>query len=436
MLELIETVSSETEPRIKNLSNGHCPVHSRKYDPESETNSISCSVPTALTTRTSRLLIATKMVRYSCSFVIVTLLSASIILFITELTSSSLLEARLNFVNRLLKETPLIAGHCSAKNDNFYQALGTLEMNHISAIFWPISVPCGAQFLDAVQLCLEKFDEIKRQISRTNDLVVIENADDLQKAHLVGNISVILGIEGGHSLGDSLAVLRSFFELGTRFITISHSCDTVWAKSSNSKMSQMSDTKANGLSEFGRNMILEMNRLGVIIDLSKVSEQTALDILATTQAPIVFSHAVTAHVCNSSDNAVSDNVLQQVSLNGGIVMIDINASSCIGNEFDLFHFLFKNLKHIRIVAGVNHVGFGTVDAQEQYPLFLAELARQQDWSTSDIKKLIGANLLRVFQEIDLIKHKLQSTQNALDPLETIIPIDNLEDSTYCRFPDI
>lgn len=147
-----------------------------------------------------------------------------------QLRSSSLLEARLSFIRRLLNEYPLVGGSVNTFTEsNFTQYYYEVKENMIGAIFWPIRVPCQAQYLDSVQIALEGIDEAKRVIDRTSGLRLVSSADEMEKAHNEGRVGVLLGLEGGHSLGSSIAVLRMFYSLGARFISLtSYECSSPW----------------------------------------------------------------------------------------------------------------------------------------------------------------------------------------------------------------
>lgn len=210
-----------------------------------------------------------------------------------QLRSSSLLEARLSFIKRLLNEYPLIGGSVSTFSEsNFTSHFYEFQDSMIGAIFWPIRVPCQAQYLDAVQLALEGIDEAKRIVDRTNGLKFVLSADEMEEAHNEGKIGVLLGLEGGHSLGSSVAVLRMFYSLGLRFISLtSHECSNPWIAAHTSKESMFEEGEMlTSMTEFGKvclnvlfrffetwtisfQIILkEVNRLGMLVDISHLSK--------------------------------------------------------------------------------------------------------------------------------------------------------------------
>ncbi|XP_063976310.1 dipeptidase 1-like [Diachasmimorpha longicaudata] len=388
-----------------------------------------------------------------------------------ELRGSHLLEARLQVVRRILSETPLIDGHNEflwnlRQNrglhlDNFpfdedlsqnttlgphWQTdLARLHQGNIGAQFWSAYVPCEAQFLDAVQLTLEQIDIVRRLSAKyPKRMRFVTSSEELKQAHKDGVLASLFGIEGGHSIGASMAVLRSFHLLGARYMTLTHKCSTPWADSSSaedpSEYAPM-DFHSDGLSAFGKSVVKELNRLGMLIDLSHVSTRTMRDTLAISKAPVIFSHSAARALCNSSSN-VPDDVLRNLSVNGGLVMISFDSAhlSC-GNSASMYD-IIAHINHIRKNAGVNHVGLGAgydgimtppteLPDVSGYPLLLAELTRDRRWSSTDIKKLVGGNLIRVMKEVE--DHATSISNQS--PNEEWIPQEVIEDTSYCRYHD-
>ncbi|GLV45899.1 uncharacterized protein CBL_11696 [Carabus blaptoides fortunei] len=368
-----------------------------------------------------------RMATIGSVFLVVALLTGLIVPFALQLRSSSLLEARLAFIRRVLLETPLVDGHWSSSG-NISDDISTLHNSLVAAHFWPVLVPCGAQFLDAVQLTLEKVDEIQRIIHSNSDrLELIDSADALEQAHLAGRVAILLGVEGGHTLGDSLGVLRSLYLLGTRYLTITHTCNTAWAETAETPDVLIDDEIPNrGLANFGKVIIKEMNRLGMIVDLSHVSEKTMHDVLTVSRAPVIFSHSGAQALCNGTTN-VPDSVLARLAMNGGIVMVNVRGCPETTLEQVITH-----INYIRTKTGVSHIGLGW-DSDKEYPFLLAELARDRHWGTAAIRKLVGENLIRVFREIESVRNSLQ---NVAEPAEDIIPAIALDGKTYCRYPGV
>ncbi|CAL7944085.1 unnamed protein product [Xylocopa violacea] len=389
-----------------------------------------------------------------------------------ELRSSHLLEARLQVVRRMLSEIPLIDGNNdfawnlrkhrgSTKLQDFpfdedlsrnvswgsqWQTdLVRLRQGIVGGQFWSVYVPCEAQFLDAVQLTLEQIDVVRRLVSRyPNKIRLVTNSKELEKAHKDGVIGSLVGIEGGHSIGTSMAVLRSFHRLGARYMTLTHKCNTPWADSCSVEDPNSDaplDFHSDGLSVFGKAVVKELNRLGMLVDLSHVSIRTMRDALAISKPPVIFSHSAARALCNSSSN-VPDDVLRNLSLNGGLVMISFDSAHLSCGDKASMHDVIAHINHIRRIAGVNHVGLGAgydgisnppveLPDVSGYPLLLAELTRDRRWSASDIKKLIGGNLLRVLKEVEIYA----VTMSHQFPAEELIPQELIEDTAYCRYHD-
>ncbi|KDR07676.1 Dipeptidase 1, partial [Zootermopsis nevadensis] len=290
----------------------------------------------------------------------------------------------------------------------------------VASQFWSAYVPCDAQYLDAVQLTLEQIDLIKRLADLNPEhLTLVTSVKGVQETHRAGRIASLIGVEGGHSLGNSLAVLRTFYSLGARYMTVTHTCNTAWAdcsvtqlqsESSPSTASPVDHNKGGGLTEFGKLVVREMNRLGMMVDLSHASVRTMKDALAVSKAPVMFSHSSAFALCNSSRN-VPDDVLKLVALNGGIVMVNFYTYFITCNSTATITDVIAHINHIRDVAGINHVGIGAgydginftpqgLEDVSKYPQLMATLLEDPSWREEDLKKLAGLNLLRVFRAVE------------------------------------
>lgn len=171
-----------------------------------------------------------------------------------QLRQSSLLEARLAFIRRLLSEAPLIEGSWTpTREQNFSSSMHQMRQKYVGAVLWPIAVPCGAQYLDAVQLALEGIDEAKRITAVTDSMHIVESADEMEQTHIRGEVAVLMGLGGGHALGTSLAVLRSMYLLGARFVSItSLECTTPWAASTKNLDYLVEGNGTNSINDFGK----------------------------------------------------------------------------------------------------------------------------------------------------------------------------------------
>lgn len=234
----------------------------------------------------------------------------------------------------LMQKFPLIDGH----NDlplvlrQFYQnglqdanlrnfthgqtSLDRLQDGFVGAQFWSAYVPCQTQDRDALRLTLEQIDLIRRMCASYPELELVTSVQALNSTR---KLACLIGVEGGHSLDNSLAALRSFYLLGVRYLTLTHTCNTPWAESS-SKGVHSSYSSVEGLTSFGERVVAEMNRLGMMIDLSHVSDAAARRALEVSQAPVIFSHSATRAVCPNARN-LPDDLLQLLKKNGGIVMV-------------------------------------------------------------------------------------------------------------------
>ncbi|MEQ8826678.1 MAG: dipeptidase, partial [Parvibaculum sp.] len=192
--------------------------------------------------------------------------------------------------------------------------LKRLAEGKVGAQFWSVYVPASLTEPQAVQMTLEQIDVTKRLIDAYDALAFAQSADDVENAFRAGRIASLIGMEGGHSIGSSLAVLRQMHALGARYMTLTHNANTPWADSATD------DPEHGGLSDFGRDVVREMNRLGMLVDLSHVSEEAMVDALDVARAPVIFSHSG-ARAVNGHARNVPDSVLRRLPYNGGIVMV-------------------------------------------------------------------------------------------------------------------
>ncbi|KAL1517310.1 dipeptidase 1-like [Prorops nasuta] len=359
-------------------------------------------------------------------------------------------EERLELVKKLLKDTPLIDGHNDLPwnlrkfEHNFLNKLNltkiksqppwsTSKWSHtdlprlkaggVGAQFWSAYVPCQSQYKDAVQITLEQIDAIGRFVQKEPlTLEMARTADEITQVHKRGKIASLIGVEGGHALGNSLAVLRTFYNLGARYLTITHSCDTAWATGQDT-------ITRDGLSDFGKIVVKEMNRLGMIVDLSHSSVYTAKSAINVSSAPVIFSHSAAYSLCNSSRN-VPDDILKMVARNGGVVMVNFYSYHVACNVNASMSDVIKHINHIRKVAGIEHVGIGAgydginvtpsrLNDVSRYPYLFAELLADPGWSQQDILALAGLNFLRVFHRVEEIRDEWKKMD--LPPFEDLGP---------------
>nr|XP_040582175.1 uncharacterized protein LOC121130504 [Lepeophtheirus salmonis] len=350
---------------------------------------------------------------------------------------SSSPEMHRQMVVSLLKEVPLIDGHNDlpwnirkfvhnkldtvnfTHNLKFIEPWSKSKWSHtdisrmvagkIGCQLWVAYAPCGAQHKDAIQVTLEQIDLIKRLSDQYSQLKLVRTSDELIRAHGEGKIASLITVESGHSIGTSLAVLRMFHRLGARSLTLTHNCNTPWADCSKADIPG-TIPEHNGLTQFGRTVVEEMNRLGMIVDLSHSSIQTARDTLAVSDAPVIFSHSSAQALCNSTRN-IPDNLLRLVAEKKGLVMVNFFSYFLTCSNHSTVKDVIAHLSHIRKIAGIDHVGIGAsydginstpsgLEDVTKYPTLFASLLATGVWSLEDLKKLAGLNFLRVFREVE------------------------------------
>jgi len=312
-------------------------------------------------------------------------------------------------------------------------SLSKLKKGGLGGQFWVAYVGCNVQFKDSVREFAEQIDVIKRLVKKyPEDLEFVTSVKGLEHAIKQGKFASMIVVESGHGMDNSLGVLRMLYDLGTRYMTLTHNCDTPWAGSATTE----GEGKNTGITDFGKDVIKEMNRLGMMVDLSHVSSQTMKDVLRMTKAPVIFSHS-SARAVNDVPRNVPDDVLRQVAQNKGIVMV--NFYSCFLHKYcgATIEDLAEHINHIAKVAGVDCVGLGAdyngvdefppgMEDESTYPLLFAELLRQ-GWNHEDLGKLASKNLIRVWTEVEAVRDSLQDE----DPVEILIDPTALGDNTEC-----
>ncbi|XP_048263613.1 dipeptidase 1-like isoform X3 [Bombus affinis] len=351
---------------------------------------------------------------------------------------------RLETVRQVLSEVPLIDGHNDlpwnirnfvhnqlaefdfdkdlrqvapwSKSAWSQTDLVRLRQGMVGGQFWAAYVPCESQHLNAVQLTLEQVDLIKRLIDKySQHMQFAASSTEILDAHERGRIASLIGVEGGHSLGSSLAVLRTLYQLGVRYLTLTHTCNTPWAKSSSV---EDEEEDGGGLTAFGKTVVQEMNRLGMLIDLSHTARATMRDALRASKAPVIFSHSSAFAICNSSRN-VPDDILRQLAANGGLVMVTFyNYFVKCGSQATVSD-VAEHIYYIKNLIGVDHIGVGGdfdginktprgLEDVSKYPELFAELLRSGNWNVYDLKKVAGLNLLRVLQKVEKVRDDMRT----------------------------
>jgi membrane dipeptidase len=292
-----------------------------------------------------------------------------------------------------------------------------LRAGRLGAQFWSVFVEDERTGPAAVAETLEQIDWVHRLVARyPRDFALARSAADIEAARASGRIASLLGAEGAHSFDDSPGVLRMLAALGVRYLTLTHNRNSAWADAA------LDEPEHGGLTERGRAYVRELNRLGMLVDLSHVAASTMHAALDVATAPVVFSHS-SCRALNDHPRNVPDDVLVRLAGNGGVIMVTfvpqfLSADYQAWFEGDrsgpapevTIDAVADHIEHARAIAGVRHIGLGGdfdgtdafptgLDGVDGYPELLAELARR-GWSAADLAALAGGNILRVLRETD------------------------------------
>ena len=369
--------------------------------------------------------------------------------------------SQLDAATALLTRCPLIDGHndlpwalreargsdadqtdLSAPVDFLHTDLPRLARGRVGAQFWSVFVPGSLAGESAVATTLEQVDLVRRMVGRyPGALELASTAADVERIFAAGKVASLMGAEGGHSIASSLGVLRSLYELGVRYMTLTHNSNVGWADSATD------EPDCGGLSEFGRQVVGEMNRLGMLVDLSHVAATTMRDALDAARAPVIFSHSSARALCDHPRN-VPDEILAALPANNGVCMATFVprfvSQECRNWDRELEQDMKQrgmdandratwvaarqewvqarpspratiaqvadHVEHVREVAGVDHVGIGSdFDGTDQLPDGLTDVScfpalfatlLDRGWSEADCGRLAGGNLLRVMREVE------------------------------------
>ena len=389
-------------------------------------------------------------------------------------------------VEKVLEATPLIDGHNDLPweiRDRFHSDLSKIDLNadtshlpfpddgaplmtdiprmhagHMGGQFWSVWIPVEIKGPEAVQVTVEQIDLVKAMAAKYPDAFgMAYTAADIRRLHKAHRVASLIGVEGGHQINDSLAVLREYYDLGARYMTLTHTSNTAWADSATD------NPVHHGLTPFGKEVVREMNRMGMLIDLSHVSPETMRAALEASEAPVIYSHS-SARAIVDHPRDVPDDILALVAKNGGVVMANF-APGYVSDErrhWDADHAAERSrfnappygglyigqpdrtkaamadwvkahprpsatlmqvadhIEHIRKVAGVDHVGIGSdfdgigdtpvgLEGVDKYPALLAELARR-GWSDEDLGKVAGGNVLRVLAQAEAVSARLKASR--------------------------
>lgn len=385
-------------------------------------------------------------------------------------------------IDRILKATPLIDGHNDIAEqlaENYHRDItglasgsdqrpdhplmtdmARLHAGRVGGQFWSVYIDGTITGDAAIRETLEQIDIVRRMIAAyPNDLEQAFTADDVVRIHKSGKVASMIGVEGGRQIGGSLAALRAYYALGARYMTLTHNQTTEWADSATD------DPKYGGLSPFGIEVVHEMNRIGMLVDLSHVAPATMKAAIAASNAPVIFSHS-SARALGGHPRNVPDDVLALLPANGGVVMVnwvpgfisdaswkwsaeqsaeqarlkalhrEDSAAVKAGLEtWKAAHpappvtvaTVADHVEHVARIAGYDHVGIGAdldgIDATpdgmagvQAYPLLFAELIRR-GWSDANLAKLAGGNVLRVLRQAERVAASMKNEPAALSDVD-------------------
>ncbi len=385
--------------------------------------------------------------------------------------------AHLARVRRILATTPLVDGHndlpwyireevkSHPRDVDAYDLrqptsgntdIARLKKGMVGGQFWSVYVPGEVKDSGFARIQLEQIDIARRIIAKYPDVFMTAlTAADVRKAKASGKIGSMLGMEGGHAIENSLGALRAYYDLGARYMTLTHNVTLDWADAA------QDEAKHGGLTKFGEEVVREMNRLGMLVDLSHVSPGTMSDALNVTESPVIFSHSGARELTNVPRN-VPDSILRRLPKNGGVVMVpfvpgfvspkvaeysamrgaemqrlraanpgDSAAAMRALAEWDRAHpavhasiaDVANHIEHVRDVAGVDHVGIGSdfdgtgndlpdgLQDVSTFPALLVELSKR-GWSDADLRKVAGENVLRVMSVNEKVAARLRKERPA------------------------
>jgi membrane dipeptidase len=381
-------------------------------------------------------------------------------------------DAALDRAKALMREVPLIDGHNDlpwemrarwlsfdsvdiARPTDMMTDIPRLRAGLVGAQFWSTYAPAELEHHGAARIGMEEGDVVHQMVARYPDVFEMAgSADDIVRIHRAGKIGSLLGLEGGFMIENSLGLLRAFYRDGVRYMTLTHSKTTDWADASTDA------PRHGGLSPFGEEVVREMNRLGMLVDLSHVSDSTMWDALRVTEAPVIYSHSSSRHFAPHPRN-VPDDIAKAVGENGGVIMVtfvpdfiylpsyeygearDSVMQAVLASTGDSaaatgavqawqrsqppmplpdLAVVADHIEHLRDVAGVDHVGLGSdfdgisaaprgLEDVSMFPALIAELIRR-GWSDGDVKRVIGLNILRVMRETEAAATRLQKERPA------------------------
>jgi len=375
----------------------------------------------------------------------------------------------LEHARQILTEVPVIDGHNDfpwqvrelAKGDldqldisrpqtSVMTDIPRLKAGGVGGQFWSVYVPVTLTGADATAATLEQIDIVHRMVAKYPATFALAlSADDIVHDEQQGKIASLIGVEGGHCINGSLGVLRMFYRLGARYMTLTHTSNTPWADSATDV------ARANGLTPFGESVVREMNRLGMLVDLSHVAPSTMAAAIKVSRAPVIFSHS-SAQALTDVRRNVPDDILRQLATNGGVVMVTFvpgfvsqavadyttreteqqaaataaskGDAAAATRAMDAWHAanpaphatvaqVADHIDHVKAIAGIDHIGLGSdfdgitsvpdgLTDVAGYPHLVAELLRR-GYTEDDVKKITGRNILRVLRQAEAVAVRLR-----------------------------
>ena len=344
-------------------------------------------------------------------------------------------------------------------------ALGSVDIPRmkkggLGAIFFSIWIPSKITGAVAVKRALDQIDEVHEQVQRhRNDLVLVTTAEGIREARKQDKIAALIGVEGGHMIASDLSVLRTYVALGARYMTLTHTGNVEWADASTDKPVH------NGLTEFGKEVVREMNRLGMMVDVSHVSDKTFADVLEVSRAPVFASHSDCRAICDAPRN-MSDAMIRALAAKGGVIQINYHVGflsqefrdaerahpewdkaialeirqrcgereGCrliegdrITREYVLrgdlprveWTKIIEHIDHAVKVAGIDHVGLGSDFDGANMPFGMEDASKlpritqallEKGYSAGDVKKILGENTLRVMADVERVSRELNASE--------------------------
>ncbi|MDG2012118.1 MAG: dipeptidase [Pirellulaceae bacterium] len=303
----------------------------------------------------------------------------------------------------------------------FHTDIARLKEGGVKAQFWSVYVPASTMAAgNAYVTTLEQIELVHEMCQRYPDEFELAlTADDLERIVKQGKIASMIGVEGGHSIENSLSRLRELYNRGARYMTLTHSKNLDWADACTD------EPRVGGLNAFGEEVVREMNEIGMLVDISHVSPECMRKTLAVTEAPVIYSHSSARSLCDHVRN-VPDDILKLTAENGGVVMVNFNTGFCLPKDklaIDRrcrgdFRIVVDHIDHIVKTAGIDHVGIGSdydgirglprgLEDVSCYPMITQELLNR-GYQKEGIHKILGGNALRVLRQAEAVSHRLKA----------------------------